>query len=182
MSTFERTLDGALGTIGVATTGLGISGAVRAGGTAIISRGAGSLADDAIAPSGSRFLRLPTIDKSLAGTGVLGYTTHNGTVFIQPGLSRFIQLDTLRHESVHAFLSVGDDALLASFRQNVGYAGYKYSHVLRFIEEALAEGYATRSITAGLRFPLRNNYVTYAGLTAEISALLGLGYLLGSGD
>ncbi len=42
----------------------------------------------------------------------------------------------LRHESVHSFLSVGDDALFASARQRFGSVGYNNSQLLRFTEEA----------------------------------------------
>jgi hypothetical protein len=144
----------------------------------------------AIAANSGRALKMPALDGSLAGTNTLGVTMPNGQVFLRPGLSRAEQVATLRHESVHAYLSVPDGAPLASLRQNVGMWGYNNSHLLRFTEEALAEGYASRSLMQGLRHPLHNGYgISIPRLTLEAGAVgagIGgaayLGYQLGSGE
>ena len=101
----------------------------------------GGFGDSLLAAKSGRALNMPALDGSLAGTNTLGVTMPNGQVFLRPGLSRAEQVATLRHESVHAYLSVPDGAPLASLRQNVGMWGYNNSHLLRFTEEALAEGY-----------------------------------------
>jgi RHS repeat-associated protein len=111
-----------------------------------------------IVSSGGRYLKMPSLNYGLNGTTTLGETMANGDVFLKPGLSRAEQVSTLRHESVHAFLSVPDGAPLATLRQNIGMWGYNRSHLLRFTEEAIAEGYATRSIRQGILHPLENGY------------------------
>jgi len=56
-------------------------------------------------------------------------------------------------------------------RQNLGQFGYDNSQLLRFTEEAIAEGYASRSILQGLRHPLNNPYgITRSGLIIETTA------------
>ncbi len=132
-----------------------------------------------------RALRLPATDTTLAGTRTLGYTTPNGNIFLQPGLSRAEQLSTLRHESVHAFLSARGNGPLATFRQNVGVGAYRNSQLLRFTEEAIAETYGSGSLLQGLRHPFVNGYVTPSGVLLEGSGLIGavyLGYQLGMDD
>lgn len=57
-------------------------------------------------------------------------------------------------------------------------AGYQRSNILRYAEEALAEGYATRSVLQGLRFPFAGGYrITPAGLAIESAAAGGAAYL-----
>jgi hypothetical protein len=53
---------------------------------------------DAVEGFSSKALKVPKTDTRLGGTSTLGYTTPNGNVFLQPGLSRAEQLSTLRHE------------------------------------------------------------------------------------
>ena len=96
----------------------------------------------------------------------------------------------LRHEGVHAFLSLADNAPFASIRQSIGLWGYKNSQLLRFTEEALAEGIATRSLWQGLRHPIVNPYnisVMHVGfeVVAVGAGLFGASYIgwwLGGGN
>jgi RHS repeat-associated protein len=130
----------------------------------------------------NRALRMPATDTTLAGTRTLGYTTPNGNVFLQPGLSRTEQVSTLRHESVHAFFSPQGSGPVATFRQNLGQWGYDNSQLLRFTEEAIAETYGSGSLLQGLRHPLVNGYgISGGGLLLEGGAvgagLFGAGYL-----
>lgn len=121
----------------------------------------------AAAANFSRALRLPNYSTSL-GRGVLGSTDAAGNVTIAAGLTRAEQVATLRHESVHAFLSVRGTGPVARARQQLGMWGYNNSQLLRFGEEALAEGYATRSVLQGLTHPLVNGYgITPSGLLLE---------------
>jgi len=116
-------------------------------------------------------MRLPVEDPRLVGTHTLGYTTPDGRVFLRPGLSRAEQVHVLRHESVHAALSPKGSGAISRFRQNLLQFGYKKSQLLRFTEEAIAEGYASRSILQGLRHPLNNPYgITRSGLIIETTA------------
>lgn len=100
----------------------------------------------------------PSIDNNSAGTNTLGNTLPNGHVFRLPGLSRQVQAHVLRHEGVRSFLSAADSVSFATFRQNVGMCGHNNSHVLRYVEEAIAEGYSSRSILQGLKHPIVNPY------------------------
>ncbi len=137
-----------------------------------------------------RSLKLRVTDSKLSGTGTLGYTQPNGDVFLQPGLSRTEQVVTLRHEGVHSFLSVKDGAPLANARQNFGMWGYNNSTLLRWGEEGLAQGIATRSVTEGLKFAIVNPYGVSVPQLAFEGLLAGGGaggiwygsYLLGKGD
>lgn len=69
-----------------------------------------------------------------------------------------MQAHTLRHERVHAYLSVADDAAAATFRQNVGLGAYKRSAFFNALEETLAEGIASRSLSAGLGHAFNGAY------------------------
>jgi hypothetical protein len=133
-----------------------------------------TLGEASLIKQGTRSLRLPAIDNSLAGTRTLGYTTPNGKVFLRPGLSRAEQVSTLRHESVHAFLSPRGSGPVAIFRQHLGQWGYDNSQLLRFTEEAIAETYGSGSLIEGLLHPLVNGYdITVGGLLLEAGALGG---------
>lgn len=96
-------------------------------------------------------------------------------------------MSTLRHESVHAWFSPRGNSPIATFRQNLGQAGYDRSQLLRFTEEAIAETCASRSLIQGIRHPLVNGYgITTGGLLLEGGLLgggvAGGGYLLGGGN
>jgi hypothetical protein len=111
----------------------------------------------------ARQLRLPKTDATLSGTNTLGYTTANGEVFLQPGMSRALQAHTLRHEGVHSFLSVADNATLAGLRQNAGVGAYSNSAFFNAAEEILAEGIASGSVRQGWRHAFNGEYVVRQG-------------------
>jgi len=156
---------------------------------ALLPENAGSLAAKATTPVGelrvaglrnptvNRLLQLPATDPALAGTRILGYTTPDGRVFLQPGLSREQQVPTLRHESVHAFFTPQGSGPVATFRQSLGQWGYDNSQLLRFTEEAIAETYASGNVLQGLRHPFVNGYVSPQGVILEGAGLIGVGYL-----
>ena len=121
-------------------------------------------------PRGVRPMQLPVEDLSLVGTGTLGYTRPDGSIFLQPGLTRADQRHVLRHESVHAFFSPRGSGRLTRFRQTMGQCGYDNSQLLRFTEEAIAETYGSGSIMQGLSHPIRNPYgLSGSGLIIETS-------------
>jgi hypothetical protein len=76
------------------------------------------------------------------------------------------------HELVHSFLSPRLD-VLRTFRANLRMSAYQNSHLLRYIEEALAETYAQlrvnglRGLPDGLIFPVANGYVTVSRVIGE---------------
>ena len=67
------------------------------------------------------------------------------------------------HEQVHSVLSP-KLSVLREWRADLRVAGYKRSHFLRYLEEALAETHAQlrvngfRGLPSAIQFPLKNNY------------------------
>ena len=53
---------------------------------------------------------------------------------------------------------------------------YGKSGLYRYTEEALAEGYATRSVARGLAFPIANGYVSAPRIAAETVGAAAAGY------
>ena len=91
--------------------------------------------------------------------GVLGATDEFGNITIRRGLRGQQLRQTVRHESVHAFLSPKEGSLFGRVRARVGFSAYEKSHLVQYIEEAAAEGYATGSLRCGLAFPIAEGYV-----------------------
>ena len=124
-------------------------------------------------PSGNQ-LRL-TRPGSLA-SGALGETSAYGVIRVARNQSLTEQRLTLLHELVHRYLSprVGP---LRQLRAEVRMAGYERSALLRYLEEALAEGYAQLRVNGlaqaveALRFPMRGGYVVVSQLVAEGQAI-----------
>jgi len=88
-----------------------------------------------------------------------GYTTSEGDIFIHsaltPGTAKFEEV--LAHESVHRALTARSGPL-ASLRRNATDWFYENSHLLKYSEEALAQGIATGSPLKGLVFPFTHGY------------------------
>ena len=95
--------------------------------------------------------------------GTYGVTNRWGDVEISDQLDNITAASTLDHEQVHSFLSpklkYGQE-----LRANISLLGYAESHLLRRVEEGLAEGWARwkaegiSGIAKGWRFPLENPY------------------------
>jgi hypothetical protein len=92
------------------------------------------------------------------------------------------KMETILHESVHSFLSPKLNAL-RELRASVMITGYSRLYLLKYLEEALAEGYAaTRmrgvsGVWEGITFPIKNEYVSIADLAASgkyITAVAGM--------
>jgi hypothetical protein len=120
--------------------------------------------------------------------GVQGLTNRYGDIDIRKGLTPEQVSSVLEHEKVHRFFSpmlrYGQE-----FRANLGVLGYSQSHLLRRVEEGLAEGWArfkTEGVAGfmkGWKFPLENDYgIDPERLQIEQHILLGLGTTaIGSG-
>ena len=105
---------------------------------------------------------------------VLGSTDPIGNITIQRGLTGEELRQTLDHERVHRFFSPFQ-GIFAKVRAQLNIAGYGNSQLLRFTEEAIAEGYSTGSLRKGIMHPLVNGYqITASGLAAESTALAGM--------
>jgi hypothetical protein len=122
-----------------------------------------------------------TVDVSGMEHGVQGITNRYGDIEIRKGLTPEQQSSVLDHEKVHQFFSpalrYGQD-----LRANLGILGYSQSHLLRRVEEGLAEGYArfkregVAGFIKGWKFPLENDYgIDPERLKVEKHILLGLG-------
>jgi hypothetical protein len=78
----------------------------------------------------------------------------------------------LYHEQVHSALSP-KLMLLREMRADLGIKGYSKSSFLRYLEEALAEGYAQlrvngiKGLPAAIRFPVVNGYVELRAVVKE---------------
>ena len=103
----------------------------------------------------------------------LGITTRYGDIFIRPGLTGDLLWETVRHEGVHRFFSAKTGPL-RELRAKWGIRGYHKSHLLRYVEEAIAESFGTDSLAIGLSYPLRGGYeLSMIRVLAE-----GVGYVI----
>jgi hypothetical protein len=94
-----------------------------------------------------------------------------GEITIQNGLTGPLLTETVRHEAVHRWLTpIGG----SSVRVEARVWGYQNSHLLKYLEEAAAQTYATGSLRQGLAFPLNGAY----GLSVRRIALEGGGYII----
>jgi RHS repeat-associated protein len=119
--------------------------------------------------------------------GCNGLCTPTGKIFINESLRGTPQFaKTLSHEGVHRWLTPTSGPLL-EFRQGIKQTAYWNSHLLRYTEESLAEGIATRSPLKGLAFGFhpayginKLNLAVEAGLVGTVlSGYLMEGYLGG---
>jgi hypothetical protein len=125
-------------------------------------------------PSPGGGLRL-TRPASIAG-GSLGDADAYGVIRIARNQSISEQRITLMHELVHRYFSPRFGPF-RRLRAELKMSGYARSALLRYLEEAMAEGYAQLRVNGladaiqALRFPLDGGYVTVSQLVAEGQAL-----------
>ncbi len=109
-------------------------------------------------------------------SGALGETSAYGMIQVARNQSLTEQRITLLHELVHRYLSPRT-GLFLKIRAELRMSGYARSAVLRYLEEALAEGFAQLRVNGlaqalgALRFPLQGGYVTVSQLAAEGQAI-----------
>ena len=137
------------------------------------SRGAAGVAEETGEGVTRRMFaqRNPTIaDPSLPpGTG---HTDRFGNMAISSAGSATDQALVRYHEQVHSFLSPRLN-FLRNFRANLRISAYQRSAFLQYLEEALAETYAQlrvhgiRNLPNGIRFPIREGYVTLRAVVTE---------------
>lgn len=150
---------------------------LRGQGRAIAARGRpqvyGRVAVDPPPPAGNQLsLSRPA---SIPG-GVLGSTDAYGVIQVARNQSISEQRITLLHELVHRFFSPRTGPF-RQFRAELNLAGYARSALLRYLEEALAEGYAQLRVhglaeaVQALRFPMQHGYVVVSQLVAEGEAI-----------
>ncbi|MEA2224449.1 MAG: hypothetical protein QOH83_2825, partial [Solirubrobacteraceae bacterium] len=112
------------------------------------------------------------------GRNLLGSTDSAGRITVQQGLTGQTLRETVRHETVHSVLTPRNPALAGRT-----VAAYEKSHLWRYTEEALAEGYGAGSLSHGLRFPLASGGYDLSALriAAEATPLVGAGGAAGYG-
>lgn len=104
-------------------------------------------------------------------TDPYGNITINLKHLNDPDPTRFLL--TLYHEQVHQFLTP-KFFLFRDIRIRINQGGYHRSYVLRYLEEALAEGYAQfrvhgfQQAIQAISFPTKNDYVTVALMGVEV--------------
>lgn len=106
-----------------------------------------------------------------------GATDKYGNVRVSPHGTPSEQKLALYHEQVHSALSPKLN-FLREFRANVATTAYQKSELLRYLEEALAETVAQLRVNGvkgaldGLKFPVKNGYVTVGGVAKEAGWVL----------
>jgi len=104
--------------------------------------------------------------------GKLGGTSPFGEITIARNQPLSEQRITLYHELVHRYFSPRTGPL-RQLRAELAWSAYSRSAFLRYLEEALAEGYGqlrVNGLTSALRayrFPIQGGYVTVADLVSE---------------
>lgn len=119
-------------------------------------------------------LRLSRPDSIASGS--LGETSAYGVITVARNQTLTEQRITLLHELVHRFFSPRTGPL-RKLRAELSMSAYSRSALLRYMEEALAEGYAQLRVhglalaISALRFPLQAGYVTVSMLLKEGKAI-----------
>lgn len=177
----DADLDAAGRNFARAVTLLGISTIqavlLRGQGRAVIARGRPQIyprTDVGPPPGAGPNLRLSRPGRIPGGS--LGTTDAYGTIQIARNQSLSEQRITLFHELVHRYFSprVGP---LRRLRAELRMSAYSRSALLRYLEEALAEGYGQLRVNGlaqalgAFRFPLTGGYMTVSELAAEGSAI-----------
>lgn len=172
----DAELDMAANHFANAVTILGISTVqavlLRGGVKSVISRGAPRIyvTDVGMPPPAGNQLRLQR--PASIRNGVVGETDPYGTITIARNQPVSQQRITLYHELVHRFFSPRTGPM-RKLRANASLTGYAKSSFLRYIEEALAEGYAQLKVNGlaegfrAYRFPIDGGYVTVSSLQSE---------------
>jgi RHS repeat-associated protein len=93
------------------------------------------------------------------GPNTLGATNaRTGEIYIKAGLKGEKLTKTIRHEAVHKILTPKVGKFLSKLRSTLRIKGYEHSHLLRYLEEALAEAVGTKNILKVLKYPLKGGY------------------------
>jgi hypothetical protein len=101
-----------------------------------------------------------------------GWTDKFGNVTYSTAGSATDQALVKHHELVHSFLSPKLN-VLRNLRADFGHFAYNHSHLIRYVEEALAETYAQlrvhglKGLPEGIMFPIANGYVSVSRVLGE---------------
>ena len=113
---------------------------------------------------------------SFSKSGVLGNTTVYGDIEYLSSLTGDLKAETILHERVHSFLTPKLYPL-RNLRVVMTINGYNKSFLLNYLEEALAETvaqvgtYGLKNALVGIKFPIRENYVTLTQMGTEAAGI-----------
>jgi hypothetical protein len=108
----------------------------------------------------------------------LGITTPYGDIVIDSGLSEEESRMTLDHELVHRYFSPKFGPF-RRLRASVNISGYVRSAMLRYLEEAMAEGYAQvrahglQGVITGIRWPIAGGYLSIDQMAVMRGTIFG---------
>lgn len=108
--------------------------------------------------------------------GVLGETSVYGDIEYSSSLVGKLINETILHEKVHRFLTPKLYPL-RNLRIVMTINGYAKSFLLRYLEEALAETvaqvgtYGLKNVLIGIKFPVKEGYVTLASMGTEAGGI-----------
>ena len=97
-----------------------------------------------------------------------GFTTRYGDIFVNVNRPPWAMHEALLHERIHQILTP-KLFFLREVRIELRMQSYSRSYILRYLEEALAQTYALVKSRGpgwtleGIRFPVKNGYMTIAG-------------------
>lgn len=145
---------------------------LRGQGRAVVNRGMptyrGRIKLSAPPPAGNQL----RISRPASIPGARGTTDPYGVIRIARNQSMTEQRTALFHELVHRYLSPRTGPL-RKLRAEIAMTAYTRSALLKYLEEALAQGYGVlrshglAQAVEALRFPLTHGYVTISQIAAE---------------
>ena len=145
------------------------------GGTKAAKGFFGKIAGRALAGLRKKWARqIPWTFGKTGGKAVRGATDMFGNIVIKKGMAAKRVVETVLHEGVHRFFSPRPGGLLNTIRARIGMWGYNKSHLLKYLEEALAETVGTGSLRQGLKFPLQGYGISVPRMIVEGLAYLGI--------
>ena len=128
-------------------------------------------------PPRGRFRYRPRIRRDPSLPPGEGATSAWGDIVVSSRGSLEAKQLALLHERVHSILTP-KLYILRNVRVQLRLGAYSRSHLMRYLEEAVAETVAQvgvrgfRNAVSGLTFPVRNGYVTLASMGTEATGIL----------
>lgn len=113
---------------------------------------------------------------SFSNPYTLGKTTIYGDIEYLSRLTGELKAETILHERVHSLLTPKLYPL-RNLRVVMTINGYAKSFILRYLEEAIAETvaqvgtYGLKNVLVGIKFPIRENYVTLTQIGTEATGI-----------
>ena len=113
---------------------------------------------------------------SFSNPYTLGKTTIYGDIEYLSSLTGELKAETILHERVHSFLTPKLYPL-RNLRVKMTMDGYNKSFIFKYLEEALAETvaqvgtYGFKNALVGIKFPIKENYLTLAQMGTEATGI-----------